>query len=145
MARVIGIHRFALKPGVKSADFETIMRERVLKDFTAVFHFDRRLSHGFTRARWGSARHLLFQSNEPGKEAEYIWLMEADVDDDKVATDEDREKTRKESDFIAKEYYDLTGVILPGRASTVLAPFATHLSAESFLDTSPLDTASDSA
>ena len=66
MARVIGIHRFALKPGVKGADFEEVMNKKVFTDLGGVIQLDKMITHGFTMAGWGHSEHSLLLSTREG-------------------------------------------------------------------------------
>jgi hypothetical protein len=134
MAKVIGIHRFVLKAGVKGADFEKFMREKVLSDFGIVFQIDKRISHDFTRAAWANAEHILFRSNQDGKDREYVWMIMANAADEKVHTEEARHAVAEEAQDIAQEFFDLGGRERNDIAAVKLRPWATHLSFESFLE-----------
>ena len=64
MAKVIGIHRLALKPGVNGADFEEVMKKKVFTGLDLVIQLDKTITHDFTMAGWGHSEHSLMRSTE---------------------------------------------------------------------------------
>lgn len=133
MAKVIGIHKLALKPGVKGADFEEVMRKKVFPGLGVVFQVDKTISHGFTLANWADAEHLLLHSSEDDKDGNYLWMIVAQVPDDKVGTEDGRLAVGKEAQAKAQEFFDL-GTNEDTIAAVKLRPFATRPSLATFLE-----------
>jgi hypothetical protein len=79
MAKVVGIHRLALKPGVKAADFEDLMRKKVFPGLGVVIQVDKTISHGFTLAGWGNAENFLLRNTQDDKDDNYLWMIMAHV------------------------------------------------------------------
>ena len=90
MAKVIGIHRFALKPGMNGADFEGVMNEKVFTGLNLVIQLDKTITHDFTMAGWAHSEHSLMRSTEHQADGDYLWLIEAHVPNEKVSTEEGR-------------------------------------------------------
>lgn len=133
MAKVIGVHRLSLKPGVKGADFEELMRKKVFPGLGVVIHADKTISHGFTRAGWGHAEHVLLRSSQDDKDGNYVWMIVAQIADDKVITEEDRLAVGKEAQAKAQEFFDL-GEGEESIAAVKIRPFATRTSFATFLE-----------
>jgi hypothetical protein len=133
MAKVVGVHRLALKPGVNGAEFEEFMRTTVFPGLGIVVHVDKTISHGFTLADWGDAEHLLLRSNQDDKDGNYLWMIVAQVADDKVSTEEGRRAMGQEAQAIAQEFFDL-GSREDTIAAVKLRPFATRTSFATFIE-----------
>jgi hypothetical protein len=130
MAKVVGVHRFALKPEVKGADFEEFMRTKVFPGLGVVPHVDKTISHEFTITNWLHTEHLLLRSNQDGN---YLWMITADVADDKVSTEEARKAVGQEAQRIVEEFFEL-GSGENTIAAVKLRPFATRTSLATFLE-----------
>jgi hypothetical protein len=133
MAKIIGIHRFALKAGVKGADFEELMRTKVFPGLRIVPQIDKTISHDMTLADWTGTEHLLLRSNQDDKDGAYLWMIVAQVADDKVSTEEARHAVGQEAQAIAQEFFDL-GSTEESVAAVKIRPFATRTSFATFLE-----------
>jgi hypothetical protein len=133
MAKVVGIHRLALKPGVKAADFEDLMRKKVFPGLGVVIQVDKSISHGFTRADWGLAENFLLRNTQDDKDGNYLWMIMAHVPADKVSTEEGRLAVGREAQAIAQEFFD-TGTNEESVAAVKLGPFATRTSFATFIE-----------
>ena len=133
MAKIVGVHRLALKPDVKEADFEEFMRSELFPGLRNVFQVDKTISHGFTKADWGSSEHLLLRSTQDDKDGNYLWMITAKVDDAKVATDEARQAVIREAEDKVQEFFDL-GSTEESIAAVKLRPFATRTSVATYLE-----------
>jgi len=136
MAKVIGIHTLALKPGVKAANFEQFMRKEVFPALGEIVTIDKMIIHGFTLAGWADSEHMLLRSTQDDKDSNYLWMIEAGVPDEKVSTEEDRRKAGVEAESIAQEFFD-SGRIHES-AAVKLKPFATRTSFAVFVDVAHL-------
>jgi hypothetical protein len=128
---VVGIHRLALKPGVKAADFEDLMRKKVFPGL--VIQVDKTISHGFTLAGWGLAENFLLRNTQDDKDGNYLWMIMAHVPDDKVSTEEGRLAVGREAQAKAQEFFD-TGSDEESIAAVKLRPFATRTSFATFIE-----------
>jgi hypothetical protein len=133
MAKVIGIHRLALKPGVKAADFEEVMQKKVFTGLGVVIQVDKTISHGFTMAGWGHSEHSLMRSSEDHPDGNYLWLIEAQVPNEKVSTEEGRAAAGREAEAKAQNFFEV-GTDEPSIAAVKIAPFATRTSFTTFLE-----------
>jgi hypothetical protein len=133
MAKVVGIHRLALKPGVKAADFEDLMRKKVFPGLGVVIQVDKSISHGFTLAGWGLAENFLLRNTQDDKGGNYLWMIMAHVPDDKVSTEEGRLAVGREAEAKAQEFFD-TGSNEESIAAVKLRPFATRTSFATFVE-----------
>ena len=135
MAKVVGVHRLALKQGVRGADFEEFMRKKVFPGLGIVIQVDKTISHEMTLADWLNTEHLLLRSNQDDKDGNYLWMIVAQVADDKVSTEEARHAVGQEAQAIAQEFFDL-GSSQESIAAVKLRPFATRTSFATFLEMS---------
>lgn len=133
MAKVIGIHKFALNPGIPEADFEDFMRKKVFPELGVVFQVDKMISHGFTLANWSSAEHLLLRSSQDDKEGSHLWMIVAQVPDEKIGTEDGRLAAGKEAQAKAQEFFDL-GTSQESIAAVKIGPFATRISFSTFVE-----------
>ena len=133
MAKVVGIHRLALKPGVKAADFEDLMRKKVFPGLGVVIQVDKTISHGFTLAGWGNAENFRLRNTQDDKDDNYLWMIMAHVPDDKVSTEEGRLAVGREAQAKAEEFFD-TGSNEESIAAVKLRPFATRTSFATFIE-----------
>jgi hypothetical protein len=133
MAKVVGVHRLALKPGVEARDFEEFVRKEIFPGLHVVIQVDKTISHHFTAAAWLASRHMLLRNTGDDADGNYLWVIVADVDDDKVSTPEGRAMVGKEAQATAQEFFD-TGSNEASVAAVKLTPFATRTSFETFLE-----------
>ena len=72
MAKVIGIHRLALKPGVTAAEFEEFVANKVFPGLGVVIHADKTISHGITIADWLRSQHRPFRPHPDAEDRNYL-------------------------------------------------------------------------
>jgi hypothetical protein len=133
MAKVIGIHRLVLKPGVNGADFEEVMKEKVFTGLGVVIQLDKTITHGLTMADWAHSEHSLMLITEHETDADYVWLIEAQVPDEKVSTEEGRLAAGREAQAKIENFFEV-GSGEQSIASLKIAPFATRTSFATFLE-----------
>jgi hypothetical protein len=133
MAKIVGVHRLALKPGVRGPDFEQFMRENVFPGLGIVIQVDKTISHAFTLGDWRRTEHFLLRSNQDEKDGNYLWMIVANVADDKVQTEEARHAVGREAEEKAQEFFDL-GSNQESIAAVKLSPFATRTSFATFIE-----------
>ena len=134
MARIVGCHRLALKPGVDAAKFEAAMKTDVFPGVGIVAQANKAISHGFTKGHWLSARHDLLRSGDAAAPS-YVWLISATCDADAVAMPDGRAAVEKEACEIIDEFLTL-GSNEASIASVKIAPFAERQGSESWVELS---------
>jgi hypothetical protein len=72
MAKVVGVHRLALKPGVEAADFEEFVRKEIFPGLHVVIQVDKTISHNFTAAAWSASRHMLLRNTGDDADGNYL-------------------------------------------------------------------------
>ena len=142
MAKVIGIHRLALKPGANGSDFEEIMHKKVLPGVGATIHLNKMITHGFTMAAWDDSEHRLMRSSQSDADGDYLWLIEAQIPDEKVSTEEGRLAAGREAQAIAQDFFEV-GRNEQSIAAVQIAPFATRTSFATFLEVGNRDLATE--
>jgi hypothetical protein len=133
MAKVVGIHRFTLKPGVKGADFEHLMNTKVFSGLGMVIQLDKTITHDFTLAGWGSSEHTLLRSGGDDADGTYLWMIVAPIANDKVSTEEGRVAAGREAQAKAANFFEV-GRDEPSIAAIKIAPFATRTSLTTFVE-----------
>jgi hypothetical protein len=133
MAKVIGIHRLALKPGVNGADFEEVMKKKVFTGLGIVIQLDKTITHDFTMASWGHSEHSLMRSTEHDADGDYLWLIEAQVPNEKVSTEAGRLAAGREAHAKVANFFEV-GTDEQSIASVKIAPLATRTSVTTFLE-----------
>jgi hypothetical protein len=133
MAKVVAVHRLALKKGVEGPIFEQFMQKELFPGLRVVIQVEKTISHGFTLADWATAEHLLLRSNQDDRDGNYSWMIVAQVDDEKMRSEEARAAIAAEVQAIAQEFFDL-GTTQSSIAAVKLSPFATRTSFVTYLE-----------
>jgi hypothetical protein len=133
MVRIVGFHRFALKPGVDASTFEKFVREDVFPGLGIVFAVDKTITHEFTLANWLNVQHVLLRTSQGGAAGDYLWLITTNVDDEKLTTQEGRFAVDAEAQDKVDEFYTL-GHVPSDIAKRKLEPFVMRTSSGAFLE-----------